>query len=183
MKTYRFVASIMTTLSILLIVSCTHKVQNAHHHNAIEVNNPWVRALPPNMKMTAAYMMIHNHSGMEDQLELVETPIAGVVETHMVVKKDEVMSMKPVPHIPVPAMGVKELKPGGYHLMLIQLNKVPQKGEKVPMLLHFKHAGTMEITATVQEGPSKGMKHDADMDNSGHGSGMDQPKKEMKHGS
>ena len=183
MKTYRLVASIMTALSILFIISCTYKTKNVQHHNAIEVKNAWVRALPPNMKMTAAYMKIHNHSGMEDQLELVETPIAGVVETHMVVKKDEVMSMKPVPHIPVPAMGVKELKPGGYHLMLIQLNKVPQKGEQVPMLLHFKHAGTMEITATVQESPSKGMNDDTDMDHSGHGSGMDQSKKEMKHGS
>ena len=74
------------------------------------------------MKMTAAYMMLHNHSGMEDQLELVATPIAGVVETHMVVNKDEVMSMKPVPHIPVPTKGVQELKPGSYHLMLIQLS-------------------------------------------------------------
>ena len=183
MKTYRLVASIMTALSILLIISCTHKAPNEHHHATVEVKNAWVRALPPNMKMTAAYMMIHNHSGMEDQLELVETPIAGAVETHMVVEKDEVMSMKPVPHIPVPPMGVQELKPGGYHLMLIQLNKVLQKGEKVPMLLHFKHAGTMEITATVREGPSKGMKDDAEMDHSDHDSGMDQSKKEMKHGS
>ena len=116
-------------------------------------------------------------------MELVETPIAGVVETHMVVKKDEVMSMKPVSHVPIPAKGIQELKPGGYHLMLIQLSKVPKKGEKVPMLLHFKHAGKMEIMATVQESPSKRMKHDADMDHSGHGSGMDQSKKEMKHGS
>ena len=183
MKTYRLVASIMTALSILLIISCTYKSKNMHYHNAIEVNNPWVRALPPNIKMTAAYMMIHNHSGMDDQLELVETPIAGAVETHMVVKKDQVMSMKPVPHIPVPAMGVQELKPGGYHLMLIQLNKVLQKGEKVPMLLHFKHAGTMEITAMVQERLSKGMKHDAEMEHSGHGSEMNQSEKEMKHGS
>ena len=183
MKTYRLVALIMSVLPILFITSCTYKAKNSHHHNAIEVKNAWVRALPPNMKMTAAYMMLHNHSGMEDKLELVETPIAGVVETHMVVKKDEVMSMKPVPHIPVPAMGVQELKPGSYHLMLIQLNKVPQKGEKVTMLLHFKYAGTMEITATVKEGPSKGMKHDAEMDHSGHGSGMNQSKKEMKHGS
>ena len=68
MKTYRLVVSIMTLLSFLLIISCTHKVQNAHHNNAIEVKNAWVRALPSNMKMTAAYMMLHNHSGMEDQL-------------------------------------------------------------------------------------------------------------------
>ena len=67
-----------------------------HHHTGVRVYDAWVRAVPPNMKMTAAYMSLHNHSEMEDALVSAETPVAGVVETHTVKENNGVMSMKPV---------------------------------------------------------------------------------------
>ena len=138
-----------------------------HHHTGIRVYDAWVRAVPPNMKMTAAYMSLHNHSDMEDALLSAETPVAGVVETHTVEENNGVMSMKPVDSIPVPANGMQELKPGGYHLMLIQLNEVPKKGDTVSLVLNFKHAGRLEVDAKVNDMPMKNMEHHD------HGKSMD----------
>ena len=138
-----------------------------HHHTGIRIYDAWVRAVPPNMKMTAAYMSLHNHSDMEDELLSAETPVAGVVETHTVEENNGVMSMKPVDSIPVPANGMQELKPGGYHLMLIQLKEVPKKGETVSLVLNFKHAGRLEVDAKVNDMPMKNMEHHD------HGKSMD----------
>ena len=138
-----------------------------HHHTGIRVYDAWVRAVPPNMNMTAAYMSLHNHSDMEDALVSAETPVAGVVETHTVEENNGVMSMKPVDSIPVPANGMQELKPGGYHLMLIQLKEVPKKGETVSLVLNFKHAGRLEVDAKVNDMPVKNMEHHD------HGKSMD----------
>jgi len=77
------------------------------------------------------------------------------------------MSMKPVDSIPVPANGMQELKPGGYHLMLIQLKEVPKKGDTVSLVLNFKHAGRMEVDAKVNDMPMKNMEHHD------HGKSMD----------
>ena len=66
-------------------------------------------------------------------------------------KTDEMMSMFPVPFIPVPARGEQKLKPGSYHIMLINLNQTPMIGEEYKLLLHFKHAGIVNVSAHVKE--------------------------------
>ena len=82
----------------------------------------------------------------------VETELAKVVEMHNVKKTDGMMSMFPVPFIPVPARGEQNLKPGSYHIMLINLNQTPRIGEEYKLLLHFKHAGIVKVSAYVKEG-------------------------------
>ena len=159
MKIVRTTYLIAAGLILLFISGCTNKAPEHHHHTGIRVYDAWVRAVPPNMKMTAAYMSFHNHSKMEDALLSAETPIAGVVETHTVEENKGVMSMKPVDSIPVPANGMQELKPGGFHLMLIQLKQVPKMGETVSLVLNFKHAGRVEVSAPVKESPMKNLKH------------------------
>ena len=62
------------------------------------------------------------------------------------------MSMFPVPFIPVQARGEQNLKPGSYHIMLINLNQTPRIGEEYKLLLHFKHAGIVKVSAHVKEG-------------------------------
>ena len=159
MKIFQTTYLIVAGMILLLISGCTAKKTHPEHHKGIEVYDAWVRAVPPNMTTTAAYMTLHNHSNMEDALVSVETPVAGVVESHSVEEKNGVMSMKPVNSIPVQPHGMQELKPGGYHLMLIQLKEVPKIGDKVPMMLNFKHAGRIEVIVPVKEGSKKHMKH------------------------
>jgi len=167
MKIVRTTYLIAAGLIFLFISGCTTKAPEHHHHTGIRVYDAWVRAVPPNMKMTAAYMSFHNHSKMEDALLSAETPIAGVVETHTVEENKGVMSMKPVDSIPVPANGMQELKPGGFHLMLIQLKQVPKMGETVSLVLNFKHAGRVEVSAPVKESSMKNMKHKGHGDHGG----------------
>ena len=103
MKIFQTTYLIVVGMILLLISGCTAKKTHPEHHIGIEVHDAWVRAVPPNMTITAAYMTLHNHSNMEDALVSVETPVAGVVESHSVEEKNGVMSMKPVDSIPVTA--------------------------------------------------------------------------------
>ena len=64
------------------------------------------------------------------------------------------MSMFPVPFVPVPAGGEQNLKPGSYHIMLINLNKTPELGEEYELVLNFKNAGIVKTSAAVKEGGS-----------------------------
>ncbi len=60
------------------------------------------------------------------------------------------MSMRPVEYFPLPALGSTELKPGRYHLMLINLKKVLKAGEHVSLTLKFQHAGDLTLLVKVQ---------------------------------
>lgn len=141
-------------------------------HSKVEAHHPWVRAVPPNSITSAAYMVLYNHGDMEEQLLKVSTPVAEVSELHTVVKKDGAMSMQPVKHISVPAHGRQELKPGSFHIMLINLKQVPKVGDKVQLTLHFKHAGMLELSVPAKESQAK-MNHDHSMEHSKHKMGSD----------
>ena len=154
---------IVILLSILiLLLGCT-KIIDPHHtemNQKIQIQRAWIRATPPVSHMSAAYLTLINHGDQEDQLLFVETELAKVVELHNVKKTDGMMSMFPLQFVPVPAGGEQNLKPGSYHIMLINLNKTPKLGEKYELFLHFKYAGILKVTAIVREvRPMKKMMH------------------------
>jgi len=102
------------------------------------------------MKMGAAYMLIAN-SGGADKLISASTNVAKTVELHTVIEENGVMQMRPVEGgIEVPASGNVELKPGGYHVMLIGLTKDLKAGDTVDLTLQFEKAGTTTLTAQVR---------------------------------
>ncbi len=117
----------------------------------IEVEHAWIRAVPPISKMTAGYMKIENKGTVDDELVGAETDICKTVEIHTVYYEDDMMKMRKVDSIKVPAGGEVELKPSGYHLMLIGLKKHPKEGEKVKIKLLFKKSGTIEVEAEVRK--------------------------------
>ena len=145
---------VMLLSSLILLLRCT-KTVDPHHaemDQKIHVHGAWVRAVPPVSHMSAAYLTLINHGDQEDQLLSVETELAKVVELHNVKKSDGMMSMYPVPFVPVPAGGEQNLKPGSYHIMLINLTQTPKLGEEYELVLHFKHAGMVKVVAAVREG-------------------------------
>ena len=129
-----------------------------HNEKKIMIHNPWVRAVPPVSETSAAYMMLMNHGDKDDQLLSVKSSIAKVVEIHNVKKENGMMKMYPVKLVEIPAGKTQELKPGGYHLMLMNLSKTLKVGEEIEFMLHFKHSGMVKVIAPVKEG--KPMKHD-----------------------
>jgi len=79
------------------------------------------------------------------------SPVAGRVEMHITVRDGDVMRMREVTSFEVPAGGSFELKPGGAHLMLVDLIRPLKKGEKVPLTLRLEKGGELKIELTVEE--------------------------------
>ena len=161
---------IVLLCSLALLWGCT---KGHHEHsmdspmsasvdNKIHVKEAWIRAVPPSSKVSAAYMVIMNHGENDDQLISVKTELSTVAEIHNVEKKDGVMKMLPVSFVEIPSGGEKKLEPGSYHIMLIKLNRIPKKGYKYDLILHFKRAGMVKVKAEVKDGPfkEKVMTHD-----------------------
>ncbi|WP_457622733.1 copper chaperone PCu(A)C [Persephonella sp.] len=116
----------------------------------LTIENPWVRAVPPNMSMTAGYMVIHNNSNEDDYLIGVKSDISKMAEIHLSVEENNVVKMKHVKELKIPARSKVELKPGGYHIMFMKLNKKLSPGEKVTIKLIFKKAGEKTVEAEVK---------------------------------
>ena len=119
----------------------------------LEVANPWVRGTVPAQKATGAFMQLSSKGGVS--LVGVASPAAKVVEIHEMVMDNNVMKMRAVPRLEVVAGKALELKPGSYHVMLIDLNKPLAKGEIVPITLKVegkdKKVEAVEVKAEVRE--------------------------------
>ena len=119
----------------------------------LEVANPWVRGTVAAQKATGAFMKLSSKSGVT--LVGVASPAANVVEIHDMVMADNVMKMRAVPRLDIKPGQPVELKPGSYHVMLIDLNKPLAKGEIVPITLKVegkdKKVEAVEVKAEVRE--------------------------------
>ncbi len=116
-------------LSSSLIAIATLASLSAHGQTAT-VQDAWVRATVPQQKATGAFMKITAARPMK--LVGVKSPAAPVAEIHEMRLQDNVMKMRPVDKLDLPAGQAVELKPGGYHVMLMDLAKPVKAGDTVP---------------------------------------------------
>ena len=93
-------------------------------------------------------MKIEN-KGAADQLISASSPAAGEVQLHEMSMEGSVMKMRQVKDITVPAGGAVELKPGGLHLMFMNIKSPLTAGESVPVKLKFARAGEVEVRMPV----------------------------------
>ena len=77
------------------------------------------------------------------------SPLAARVETHVHLHDGDVVRMRPVKGYDIPAKGSLELKPGGAHLMFVDIKRPFKEGEKVPVTLRFERAGEMKVEFRV----------------------------------
>ena len=126
---------------------------------AAGVEAPWVRPTAPGAKVGGAFMTLVG--GKEaDRMISASSPVAAVVELHTHLMEDGVAKMRAIPVIEVPAGGKVELKPGGLHLMLINLKAPLKAGETVPLKLRFEKAGEVDILVPVSaQAPAGGHSH------------------------
>lgn len=117
----------------------------------ITVSEAWARPSPMMNRAGAAYMVLQNSGAAEDKLLSVESDVAQTIELHETKEMNGMMQMSPVPNILVPANGKTELKPGGLHVMLIDLTRELKAGDKVQLTLNFEKAGKVPVTAEVKE--------------------------------
>ena len=131
----------------------------------LEVASPWVRGTVPAQKATGAFMQLSSKGGVN--LVGVGSPAANIVEIHEMVMDNNVMKMRALPRLEVEAGKVLELKPGSYHVMLIDLKKPLSKGEIVPITLQVegkdRKVEAVEVKAEVREltarAPAPAMEH------------------------
>lgn len=120
-------------LSATLLLACS-----ALQAQTVEVKDAWVRSTVQGQQGTGAFMNIT----AKDAATLVgaSSPVAGVVEVHEMKMEGDVMKMRAVPSLDLPAGQTVQLKPGGYHVMMMDLKQTLPKGSTVPLILRFKDA-------------------------------------------
>ena len=118
-------------------------------HAQIQIEKPWARATAPGAKVAGGYMVMRN-TGAADRLVSAASPAAAKVELHVHINDNGVMRMREVRGYDVPAKGAFELKPGGAHLMFLDIKRPFKEAEKVPVKLKFEKAG--EVSAEFHVG-------------------------------
>lgn len=112
-------------------------------------SNAYARSTAPMAMAGVAYITIESR-GEADRLLGFATPACNRPELHTHIDDNGVMRMRQVDAIDVPAGGVVELKPGGLHLMMIDLNQQLVEGESVEVTLQFEKAGEITLTLPIQ---------------------------------
>lgn len=115
----------------------------------VAIENPWARATAPGATVAGGYMTIRNSAAAPDRLIGAASPAAARVELHVHIREGEVMKMREVKAYDVPAKGAFELKPGGAHLMFMEIMRPFAEGEKVPVTLKFARAGEVRVEFQV----------------------------------
>jgi periplasmic copper chaperone A len=118
----------------LLIASLGAHAQTA----PVKVEGAWVRASVQGQSGTGAFMVLNAAEPL--QLVGVSTPVAGVAEVHEMKMEGDVMRMRAVGTLALAPGKPLALKPGGYHVMLMDLKKPLKPGTQVPMTLQFRNA-------------------------------------------
>jgi len=104
----------------------------------VTISDSWVRPTVAGQKATGAFMKITAKEN--SKLLSVSSPVAGVAEVHEMKMEKDVMKMAAIPSLDLPAGKPVELKPGSYHIMLMDLKSPIEKGAKLPLTLKFQDA-------------------------------------------
>ncbi|AGA32492.1 Copper metallochaperone, bacterial Cox17-like protein [Thioalkalivibrio nitratireducens DSM 14787] len=120
----------------------------------IELDAPaWVRLTPPGVPNSAAYMTLRNTTDADIRILAGESPAARVTELHDHVQDAEgVMRMRQVDAITIAAQDRIELRPGGLHVMLIDLVQPLSGGDTIPITLYIEAHEDLHLEAVVQSG-------------------------------
>ena len=117
---------------LLLVVGCGQE----HTGDPIVVRDAWIREPPPRSP-AAGYLVIENRGGEPVELVAVATEAAEQTEIHVMEYKNDRMTMRRVAGLQVLAGGEVALKPGGTHLMLMELRQPLRDGDEVELVLRF----------------------------------------------
>jgi copper(I)-binding protein len=133
---------------------------------SVAVQNAWARATTPSQKVGGVFLTLTDH-GPADRLVSATSPIGDMVELHQTVNDGGVMKMLPVTALDLPPGQPVELKPGGYHLMVMGLKQGLAMGSSFPVTLTFEKAPPVTVTVKVAAAGAAGPEMDHSM--MGHG--------------
>jgi hypothetical protein len=123
----------------------------------VSVQDPYVRLAPPNAPATGAFMVIRNNGDKDVKVLKADNPVSRATELHTHLNEGGVMKMRPVPAIDIKAKGEAALKPGGLHIMMIDLKAPMKEGDVVPITLSFDDGSSKQVDAKVVRPMAAGM--------------------------
>jgi periplasmic copper chaperone A len=132
----------------LIITGLLAITSTAWAQTSVKVEDAWVRGTVASQKATGAFMRLT--ASANARLVAAQSPAAGVVEIHEMAMEKDVMKMRAVPGLELVAGKAVELKPGGYHVMLMDLKQPLKAGERVAITLVFEDAAKKRFTQEVQ---------------------------------
>lgn len=147
----------------------------------IALDAPFLRAAPPGAPVVGGYVMITNEGEADDTLVAARTDAAGRVELHEMVTDGDVMRMREMEGgIPVPAGETVVLRPGGLHLMLMELEGAIPAGETRDVTLTFESGAEATMAFTVAQLPE--IRPALEAAGAPEGGGMPADEMDMGHG-
>lgn len=134
----------------------------AYAQSDITVHDAHVRTTPPNAPTSAIFVTLTNTGSTERQLTAITTPVAGKAELHEVLHDGDMMQMRQVDKVTIPAQGSVALTPGGLHIMLFDLKQPLVEGENVEVDATFANGETVHFQAPVMKISSEMSMHSMD---------------------
>ena len=118
--------------------------------DAIRIERPWARPTVSGQPAGGGFLVLHNRATTADRLLSASTPAAERVELHSMKMEGDVMRMRQIDAIDLPAGATVKLEPGGLHLMFMGLKAPLTAGSRVPLTLRFEKAGEVRVDIAVE---------------------------------
>ncbi len=143
--------------AVALALSATVAFAHGYQAGPLKIGHPWSRATPAGAKVGGGYLTIENTGSAPDRLVSISVPFAGRAEIHEMAMKEGVMTMRPLENgVEVPAGAKVEFKPGGYHIMFMELKQQLNQGDSMKGTLTFEKAGSVDVEFKVDAIAAKG---------------------------
>ena len=117
----------------------------------LDIDDAWVAEAPPVAPVMGGYMKIENETSKPVSITRASCPDFETVEIHEMSMSGGMMKMREIEKLVVPANGKVELKPGGYHLMLIKPKQPFKKGDSLTVTLHMADGKSQAVKMKVKE--------------------------------
>ena len=157
----RYMAAACLAVLLTAATIAAAQMQHGGHGSTVAAEKAWARASVG--KTGAAYVTLVNRGDSDDRLVAARSEVAARLSLHTHEMEGNIMRMRPVEAIPVPAGRTVTLAPGGHHVMMIGLKGKLSEGDGFPMTLVFEKAGEVTVTVPVMKmgamGPSPSHGH------------------------
>lgn len=145
---------LLLALSAALCVASLAEAAHDFKQGALEIQHPWARPTVAGQSAGGGYLAIRNTGSVADRLLGGTAAGAASVELHEMRMDGDVMRMREIKALELPAGKLVTLAPGGLHLMLMGLKAPLKVGDKLPVKLRFEKAGEVEVVFHVQSKPA-----------------------------
>ena len=142
------------TFAVALTLASFATMPSAFAHQIklgnLVISHPWSRQSPMGADVSAGFFKITNNGTEDDRLVSATSEISPITQIHEMKMEGDVMKMRAIPSLDLPVGQTVELKPGGYHLMFMQLKAPLVAGSQIPVTLQFKNAQGQTLEHPVQ---------------------------------